>query len=328
MKRSVLMGDPRHFSIRGGSNPHTRNQWGFKKKVDRDLAIQQWYHLAKTLTLLGINVYVIPAISDCPGLVYPANAGFLTKLDEPVLFNTKTFYLSCLIQSRKKEEIYYRKFLSGLGFRLDAFKLSMEGEADFFPWGSKYIFTHGHLKKQEFKLRWGWPPYQRVYGFRSDRRLFNDLRQIVDPCDVLSLKLINESHYHGDTVMSAFGPNRNYLLVWKDGLDLDSQKIMKHFDEGQIVYLSDHDRILYAANSFQVKVDGKFYLFMPEGVSESLINQIEALDVQVILINVSEFLKKGGGSIKCMIGDLGMIDIHTISDAKVLNFHQENLFII
>jgi hypothetical protein len=44
---------------------------------------------------------------------------------------------------------------------------------------------------------------------------------------------------------------------------------------------------------------------MPEGISNGLVNDIRSLSVEPVLINVSEFLAKGGGSIKCMILDLG-----------------------
>ena len=27
-QRTVLMGDPAHFSVKGGANPHTRDRWG------------------------------------------------------------------------------------------------------------------------------------------------------------------------------------------------------------------------------------------------------------------------------------------------------------
>jgi hypothetical protein len=30
--------------------------------------------------------------------------------------------------------------------------------------------------------------------------------------------------------------------------------------------------------------------------------------VDPVVVDVSEFLKKGGGSVKCMIGDLGPVD--------------------
>ncbi len=41
MRRAVLMGDPQHFSVKGGANPHTRTRWGTRRRVDRERAIRQ-----------------------------------------------------------------------------------------------------------------------------------------------------------------------------------------------------------------------------------------------------------------------------------------------
>ena len=46
---------------------------------------------------------------------------------------------------------------------------------------------------------------------------------------------------------------------------------------------------------------------MPDGVSERLLAQVRERGVTPIPVDVSEFLKKGGGSVKCMIGDLGVV---------------------
>ena len=47
---------------------------------------------------------------------------------------------------------------------------------------------------------------------------------------------------------------------------------------------------------------------MPAGVSEALQAQIRERGVEPVTIDVSEFLRKGGGAVKCMIGDLGPDD--------------------
>jgi hypothetical protein len=46
---------------------------------------------------------------------------------------------------------------------------------------------------------------------------------------------------------------------------------------------------------------------MPAGVSERLQAQVRERGARPETVEVSEFLKKGGGSVKCMIGDLGPI---------------------
>ena len=53
---------------------------------------------------------------------------------------------------------------------------------------------------------------------------------------------------------------------------------------------------------------------MPGGVSERLCAQVRERGVTPIPVDVSEFLKKGGGSVKCMIGDLGAVDSASVSE--------------
>ncbi len=45
----------------------------------------------------------------------------------------------------------------------------------------------------------------------------------------------------------------------------------------------------------------------PQGISSALEDRIRALGVRPETVDVSEFYKKGGGSVKCMIGDLGVV---------------------
>ena len=74
-----------------------------------------------------------------------------------------------------------------------------------------------------------------------------------------------------------------------------------------MVPLEDEDAEIYAANSFHFERDGECYLVMPEGISQDLKEAVHAQDTRVLKVDVSEFHKKGGGSVKCMIGDLGQI---------------------
>jgi len=308
-QRTVLMGDPRHFSVQGGANPHTRTRWGTRRKVDRERAIQQWQRLKATLEELDIRVIVVPPDEQQPGLVYPANAGFQSDIDHPDPIRAKVFTLSNLLPSRAGEKSHYRKLLEGLGCLTsevdEAFRF--EGEADFFPAGGVRIFTYGTLEEQRFVPTFGIPPWKRVYGFRTDERVAELLAPKIGPIPILRIGLVLEAHYHGDTALCAFGPNRRELLVYRDAIEpTDMKKLEEHFDE-HLIELSTQDAQGYAANSFSYERDGDCFLIMPAGVSQDLLARIRERDVTPITVDVSEFLKKGGGSVKCMIGDLGLL---------------------
>jgi N-dimethylarginine dimethylaminohydrolase len=306
------MGDPTHFSVQGGANPHTRTRWGTRRQVDRERAIAQWHHLKDTLEELGIRVVVVPPDPAQPGLVYPANAGILLDVDTPRPLAQKHFYLSNLLPTRAGEKPHYRRLLDQLGirsFEIDP-ALRFEGEADFFPAGERYLLTHGQLERQRFVPHLGFPPWKRVYGFRTDRRVRDVVIPLVSPKEILRIELVLEAHYHGDTALCAFGPAREHLLVYREALAPAGWDLVRQSFGSAVIELTEEDARHYAANSFTYtpsRDSRDSYLVMPDGVSERLLAEIRERGVTPITVDVSEFLKKGGGSVKCMIGDLGVI---------------------
>lgn len=308
MPRTILMGDPTHFSVLGGANPHTRNVLGMRKKVDADRARDQWHALARALIAHGVEICVIEPHRGLTGLVYPANAGFLYPLETHGIAAPKRFYLANLLPTRARERDVYRPFIGAMGYPTSAIETRFEGEADFFPAGEYMIFTHGSVERQRFVARIGIPPWRRVYGFRSSIAALDELGPIVEPRPILTIELCLEAHYHGDTVLCSFGAKREFLLAFMEGLTSASRELLSEKFGGNLLPLSRHDAELYAANSFQTDYDGKHVLFMPEGVTDQLLDAVRARAVEPVPVNVSEFLAKGGGSIKCMILDLGPSD--------------------
>ncbi len=311
------MGDPTHFSIVSGANPHTRTAWGRRKRVDPEAAIQQWHLFAQTLGQYRVRVLVIPPDPALTGLVYPANAGLLFPLDEATPIASKAFYLANLLPSRAGEQPIYASFLERCGFQPRTLKARFEGEADFFPAGERYLFTYGQVKTQRFRVRFGLPPYERVYGFRSEIGALEELQAIVGEREVVSLELRDEAYYHGDTALCAFGPQRQFLLAYLDGLMPTAVEQLQSLFQADLIPLSTQDAALYAANSFTLTQNGTSSLFMPAGVSDTLQAQIRERGVEPVLIDVGEFLRKGGGAVKCMIADLGPNDEAGLSSEQL-----------
>lgn len=309
-RRTILMGDPAHFSVQGGANPHTRTRWGTRRNVDRATAIAQWQRMRDVLRDLGVRVVVVPSDPAQPGLVYPANAGFMTDVDLEKPLSEKRFFLSNLLPTRAGESKHYARVLGDLGVRCAEIdeRLRFEGEADFFPAGGVHLLTHGRIERQRFVPALGLPPWRRVYGFRTDARVEPLLARIVSPRPVLRIELVLEAHYHGDTALSAFGPERRHLLVFRRALAPGAfERLRDTAGADALLELSDEDAARYAANSFTLMNGAEHFLVLPGGVSERLQAQVRERGVSPIVVDVSEFLKKGGGSVKCMIGDLGPI---------------------
>jgi len=320
--RVILMGDPTYFSIRGGANPHTRTIWGRRKHVDQTKAIAQWHAFARLLTQFGVRVLVVPPDPTWTGLVYPANAGFLFPLDAHVPLPTKTFSLANLLPSRVGEQAIYDQFLQHCGFRTALLQARFEGEADFFPVGERYFFTFGRVEVQRFRFRFGLPPYERVYGFRSEIGALAELRRVAGDVEVVALELRDEAYYHGDTALCAFGPGRQFVLAYLEALTPEARAHLLTLLKDVIIPLSAEDAALYAANSFALEKDDCSYLFMPAGVSEQLLAQVRERGVEPVTVEVSEFLGKGGGAVKCMIGDLGPADETRLTEEQ-LQFRSE-----
>jgi N-dimethylarginine dimethylaminohydrolase len=304
------MGDPAHFSVKGGANPHTRTRWGTKRHVDRNRAIEQWHALKRTLEDLGVHVIVVPPVAQWPGTVYPANAGFLPEVDTPRAAGERDFHLANLLPTRAGEKPHHRATIEAAGIPTQPIdeRFRFEGEADFFPAGDLHILTHGRLEKQRFVPTLGIPPWKRVYGFRTDLRVESLLQAIVGKDRrILRVELTHEAHYHGDTVLSAFGPGRRFLLGYREAIHPEGWEQLEHAFGADLIALAPSDAARYAANSFTLTTQNESYLLLPEGVSEGLLDEVRGRAVTPMTVDVSEFLKKGGGSIKCMIGDLGVI---------------------
>ena len=297
MSHAVLMGDPSYFSVLGGANPHTRDRWGRRKRVDRETAIAQWRRMRDLLTDCGLQVEIVAADAALPGLVYPANAGVRIGSD---------FVLSNLLPTRAGEQRIYRSVIEGLGIPCHTIERRFEGEADLFPAGDCAIFTHGVIRRQRFVGRLGWPPWRRVYGFRSDPAALDEI-EARWPLGgkVLRIELTDERYYHGDTCLCAFGPDQSALLAYLPVLAPSSRALLRRHFGDRIVSIDDADATLYAANSFAFRRGGQSFLVMPAGVSDHLTARVRERDTTVLTADVSEFHKKGGGSVKCMLGDLG-----------------------
>jgi N-dimethylarginine dimethylaminohydrolase len=299
-RHAVLMGDPAHFSVQGGANPHTRDRYGRRKTVDRTLAIAQWGRMRDLLLDLGLQVEVIPPDPAHPGLVYPANAGFRIGGE---------FVLSTLTPTRAGERPAYHRAVEKLGLRCHEIESRFEGEADLFPAGERYLFTHGRIERQRFVPRLGWPPWRRVYGFRSNPACLGEI-EAIHPLgrDVLCVELADERYYHGDTCLCSFGPAREHLLAYQEVLEPTSAERLRAAFGDRLLPIDMPDAAIYAANSFAFTVSGEPHLVMPDGISEELETAVRDRGVTVHKVDVSEFHKKGGGSVKCMIGDLGVAE--------------------
>ena len=125
--------------------------------------------------------------------------------------------------------------------------------------------------------------------------------------EIISCELVDEWFYHGDTVLCSFGPEFSFLLAYLPALEKNARENLKKRFKDKLIELDELDGRQYAANSIYVEtMEGRF-MIMPTGVSQRLMDQVKEIGVTPVQIDVSEFFEKGGGSLKCMILDLGPV---------------------
>ena len=161
--------------------------------------------------------------------------------------------------------------VEGLSLRCHTIQSRFEGEADLFPAGDRYIFTFGGIEHQRFVPRLGWPPWRRIYGFRSEPASLNEI-EAIHPLgrDVLRIRLVDERYYHGDTCLCSFGPKRELLLAYPPVIEPASLAKLRSAFGDQLIEIGDEDAAIYAANSFAFIRGGTPFLVMPEGITSPL----------------------------------------------------------
>ena len=115
----------------------------------------------------------------------------------------------------------------------------------------------------------------------------------------------DERFYHGDTAICPFG--NGFILAYLSVLSKEGTASLQETFKDRLIALNEEDGQVYAANSFYVKIESHRILVMPSGVSDRLKAQVRERGVEAIEADVSEFFLKGGGSVKCMILDLGPV---------------------
>ena len=264
------MGDPTYFSIRAGANPHTRTAWGTTENRRPYQSDCPMACLCATVVSLGVRVLVVPPDPAVDGLVYPANAGFLFPLDATIPSKIRHSYLANLLPTRAGEQPIYDSSSLVVDFGPTPASSRFEGEADFFPVGDRYLFTYGRVEAQRFRFRLGLPPYERVYGFRSEIGALDGTatdcgRQRSRAARTLRRSVLSRRHR-----LCAFGPERRFLLAYLEALMPQAVERLQALLKDDLIPLRAEDAALYAANSFTLTRDGDHSLFMPAGVSERL----------------------------------------------------------
>ena len=160
--------------------------------------------------------------------------------------------------------------------------------------------------------RLGWPPWKRVYGFRSDPRALDEIEatRAARQARCCASSSSTSATTTATPVCVRSGPSREFLLAYTPALHPESPRELRERFGDRLIEIGDADAAIYAANSFALVARGPVAARDARGRLRASSSTRSARAARASsTADVSEFHKKGGGSVKCMIGDLGELPL-------------------
>lgn len=274
------------------------------EKVDNALALKQHANLVKILEDNGAEVEFIEPQEGLIDMIFTANAG--------MVYDNKFILPNFKNKERRPEAEHYLKWARQKKYEVISLPSDVffEGAADV-AWIDKQncFMAHGDL--------------------RTNYRAVECLREILKGVNIIPLRLVDERFFHLDTCLrildnanslidknykrvdeidklsiggttedSTQFVNKNEMMYFRKAFDEESQKKIAK-EASQRFTLPEDEALTYICNS--VKFGNKLVADKCLWVCESYLN-FEGYKVQKA--NVSE-LRKGGGSVRCMVLEIG-----------------------
>ena len=182
-----------------------------------------------------------------------------------------------------------------------------EGEADLFPAGDAFLFTHGRIRAQRFVPRLGWPPWKRVYGFRSDPAALAEIealapaRQARAPRRARRRALLPRRHLSVFVRPGPRVPARLRARAPPREPRRAARALRRAAGRARPTPTPRSTPRTRSRSSATASRCSSCRAASPRELADA----VRATGTRIVDVDVSEFHKKGGGSVKCMIGDLG-----------------------
>ena len=257
--RRVLMCPPDHFDVRYAINP-----WmDVSVEVDRARARRQWDALVAALRAAGAGVELLDPVAELPDLVFTANLG---------LVDGTTFIPARMRHAPRQPEVAHAQaWFAERGYELRRLRedVVQEGAGDALPFGDALVGG---------------------YRTRSSASAYVDLARIVDG-RIVPVELVDQRLYHLDL---AFCPlDERTALVAPDALDADGARALSALVPDPIL-LTACEAQAFCANAVVV---GRTVVMAH--CTPRLRRELRARRLEPVVVDVSEFVKAGGGP-RCM----------------------------
>ncbi len=253
--RRYLMCPPAHFDVSYAINP-----WmDVTVKVDRARAQRQWEALVRTLRDAGAEVETLAPHPELPDLVFTANLG---------LVDGDTFIAARMRHPERRDEpahaeAWFREH--GYSVRRLSEDVVQEGAGDGLPFDGTLIGG---------------------YRTRSSASSYVEIARLTD-ARILPVELVDERFYHVDIVFCPLDARCALLAPTK--IDAESAQLLQQLVPDPIL-LTDEEAERFSANAVVV---GRRVIMA--ACSPRLDSELRARGFTPVVVDVSEFLKAGGG---------------------------------
>jgi ornithine--oxo-acid transaminase len=253
--RRYLMCPPTHFDVTYAINPWMDVTIG----VDRDRAQRQWDDLVATYRAAGAEIEVLDGQPGLPDLVFTANLGIV---------DGDTFVPARMHDAERRPETPHAvRWFQDHGFAIRELSepMTQEGAGDALPFGGTLVAGHRS---------------------RSSVAAYIDLARLVGGA-ILPVELADPRYYHVDIV---FCPLDSRTALYAPGaLDEEGARAITTLVPDAIALTAD-EAAAFCANSVVI---GRTVV-MP-ACTPRLARELRARRFEPVVVDVSEFLKAGGG---------------------------------
>jgi N-dimethylarginine dimethylaminohydrolase len=254
---------PEYFTVAYAINPWME----VGRPIDTTLARRQWEALRRTYLDLGHSVQVIAPVPGLPDMVFAANGGLV--IDGTALSARFAH------PERAAEGPAYLAWLRRAGLRsaIEAEHVN-EGEGDFLVVGG----SHGIVLAGT--------------GFRTAPAAHAEVQELFGR-PVVSLRLVDPRFYHLDTALAVL--DEHTVAYYPEAFSPGSREVLRKLFPDALLADAD-DAVVLGLNAVS---DGRHVVLAEQATG--LAAQLRERGYQPIGVDLSEFLKAGGGAKCCTL---------------------------
>lgn len=261
--KNILMCRPNYYRV-----DYVINPWMKIGSVDQTKALKQWEKLVDIYHELGVDVAIIEQQREFPDMVFAADQGVL--VDDGTILLSRFRY-----KERQGESEIYEKWYSQHGYKVR--KLSPD----------MYFEGNGELQSWKNAVLIG-------TGFRTSKEAAFEIGKILNK-EILTIELINESFYHLDTCLMVLDDKT--VFYYPPALSEKSVELLRT-RVTNLIPIEEVDVNNFASNGVVIGST----VIMQTGC-KAMSSKLGGLGYQVKEIDLSEFMKAGGGA-HCLTGYL------------------------